>query len=52
MRDAAQQIESLDAEIRVLEKTKRGDWQRRIVELLERRREVERSLEMEPSYYE
>jgi hypothetical protein len=41
----------LDAEIALLEKQQRGDWQSRIVELLERKAELERSLEMEADYY-
>ena len=52
MRDAVAQIEMLDAEIRLLEKQKAGDWRERIVTLLERRREVERTLETEVNVYE
>jgi hypothetical protein len=39
-----QQIEALDAEIRLLEKQQRADWRSRIVELLERKTELEREL--------
>jgi ligand-binding sensor domain-containing protein len=49
--NAYQQIMQLDAEIRVLEKQRVGDWQARIVELLERKAEIERSLETEKNYY-
>lgn len=51
MRDACQQIMQLDAEIRVLEQHRNGDWQGRIVTLLERKAELERSLETEKNYY-
>jgi hypothetical protein len=41
----------LDAEIALLEKQRRGDWQSRIVTLLERKAELERELERTKNYY-
>jgi hypothetical protein len=40
MRDAYQQLESLDAEIRLLEAQKGDGWRGRIVVLLERKTEI------------
>jgi hypothetical protein len=51
MRSPYQELETLDAEIRLLEKQQRADWRSRIVELQERRVEIERSLETEKNYY-
>jgi hypothetical protein len=51
MNDPCQQIMQLDSEIRVLEKQRSGDWQARIVELLERKAELEREIEKEANYY-
>ena len=52
MRDALQKLESLDAEIRLLEKTRVGAWRERIVELSERKAELEREAgKMEEIYY-
>lgn len=51
MNDPCQTILQLDAEIRLLEKQRSGDWQGRIVELLERKAELERTLETEKNYY-
>jgi hypothetical protein len=49
--NASQRIMQLDSEIRVLEAQRCGDWRARIVELLERKAELERTLETEKNYY-
>lgn len=47
MRNPCQQLEALDAEIRVLEKLQGARWTPRLIELLERRAELRRELDLD-----